>query len=232
VSTVAASTTRIMVDGGAGSDGLKILGTPGVDRIAVGRFGSFNTTTVKYYNTAIYPPLPPTLSLQATIPQRFKLANAEILQIFGEAGNDILVNNSDAPSMIDGGQGNDLIYGHDAPSAPPGSRDDVLLGGANVDQLFGRGGNDYLFADYQPVRVLPPQQKEVLDGGAGSDTGVCWAAKTFLFSVETQFQQGGYLTVWDWLHARFPKLTAANVDVLLTQLMGLDWMKPFPVCPP
>lgn len=83
-----------------------------------------------------------------------------INDIYGDAGNDIIIggNNSD---LIYGGKGNDYIYGGDGRNAIYGEAgNDILVGGFDSDRLFGGAGNDYLygFAD-----------DDTIDGGAGND---------------------------------------------------------------
>src|SRR5262249_44131005 len=51
-------------------------------------------------------------------------------------GNDQFTNDTDIPSSVNGGAGDDVLIG--------GQRGDVLTGGAGTDQLKGRGGNDQL----------------------------------------------------------------------------------------
>jgi len=74
--------------------------------------------------------------------------------VYGLAGNDnIFVTDAvAAPTVIDGGDGNDTLRG--------GAGNDVLLGGAGNDILSGSGGNDLLIGG---------EGVDHLDGGAGDD---------------------------------------------------------------
>ena len=72
--------------------------------------------------------------------------------LFGDAGNDVLDGNLD-PDTVRGGEGNDIVtgnFGNDVPGLP-----------ADVDALFGEGGND----DFDPLDAA----SEVKDRTAGDD---------------------------------------------------------------
>lgn len=71
--------------------------------------------------------------------------------LFGEGGNDTLAGNADS-DLLAGGAGNDNLQG--------GPGDDVLLGGANRDQLFGGLGDDLLIGG---------SDQDSLFGGDGDD---------------------------------------------------------------
>jgi uncharacterized protein YkwD len=68
--------------------------------------------------------------------RRFDAAAVRRVEFRGGAGNDALFNETALASALDGGPGNDLLYG--------GSAADLLLGGAGDDLLRGGGGDDYL----------------------------------------------------------------------------------------
>ena len=62
-------------------------------------------------------------------PIQFQSGTLKALYLFGTAHNDMIVNDSSTPSLIDGGGGNDW-----------------LVGGSGVNMIFGGGpGNQYLF---------------------------------------------------------------------------------------
>ncbi|WP_159997272.1 hypothetical protein [Roseomonas sp. 18066] len=83
--------------------------------------------------------------------QTFELADG--------AGN--LVNGGDGQEFVQGGSGNDRIYGNlNDDSLKGGGGDDLLDGGIGNDQLFGEDGNDTLVGGLGT---------DVLDGGAGDD---------------------------------------------------------------
>jgi hypothetical protein len=61
---------------------------------------------------------------------------ADVGQIMGDSGNDILVGNSSA-NWIDGYLGADQIYGLDGDDTLPGDADDQVYGGNGADNLDG-----------------------------------------------------------------------------------------------
>jgi len=94
-------------------------------------------------------------------PGRLTMSGVDLLLLYGLDGNDRLVNESDVPSMMDGGAGNDTLIG--------GSQADQLYGSAGVDQLFGRAGDDTLMPDYDSRVRLFATAGELVDGGPGHD---------------------------------------------------------------
>jgi Ca2+-binding RTX toxin-like protein len=84
------------------------------------------------------------------------VANASLLQVFGQGGNDTVTLNEALGALprglLFGGSGNDLLTG--------GSGDDQIFGGADSDTLFGKGGQDLLFGG---------SGNDVLTGGDGDD---------------------------------------------------------------
>ncbi len=102
--------------------------------------------------------------------------SANIENVFGGAGNDVITGNAvanviygyggndtlsggDGSDQLDGGQGNDLLKG--------GNQDDVLSGGAGSDFLKGEGGDDLLDGG---------DGFNTLAGGAGDDNYLFFAA--------------------------------------------------------
>jgi Ca2+-binding RTX toxin-like protein len=84
------------------------------------------------------------------------VANTNLMQIFGQGGNDTIAVNETNGAMpaanLFGGDGNDTLTG--------GSGDDMLFGQAGNDILLGKGGNDLLFGG---------DGNDTLTGGAGND---------------------------------------------------------------
>jgi Ca2+-binding RTX toxin-like protein len=84
------------------------------------------------------------------------VANTDLIQLFGQAGNDtITVDEANGPmpaAHLFGGAGNDSLTG--------GSGNDLLFGQAGNDVLLGKGGNDQLFGG---------DGNDTLIGGAGDD---------------------------------------------------------------
>src|SRR5689334_11029706 len=84
------------------------------------------------------------------------VANTSLVQIFGQAGNDVITlneaNGALPAAQIFGGNGNDVITG--------GSGNDMLFGQSGNDVLLGKGGNDLLFGG---------DGNDTLTGGDGND---------------------------------------------------------------
>jgi Ca2+-binding RTX toxin-like protein len=98
------------------------------------------------------------------------------LSMFGLAGDDVL-GSITVNDLIDGGDGNDTIWG-DYPGYTPisgsdwlegGSGNDVLRGGAGDDRLVGGSGNDQLFGDDGNDLMIGSTGADYVDGGAGND---------------------------------------------------------------
>jgi hypothetical protein len=185
-------------------DGLRVNGTAGADTIKVGTFGSSDPIQIQ---------------------------NIECLQIFGNGGNDWLENDTNVSSLIVGGTGNDTLVG--------GSATDVIFGGGGVDTIYGRGGGDYLFADYQfnnrhPIApVITSGNKIYGDAGLfpgdpfatnpGADTIVALSGDIVNAGGQvgdTIIGAGLQLTVVDWLRARFPSPTSANIQAAINAALA------------
>jgi hypothetical protein len=211
--------TNIIVDGGPSSAdadgkrlGFRIIGTPGNDTVVVGSLG---------------------------YPARFQVQKVQILQVFGEAGNDTIIHRTSTavPSLLDGGDGNDRILG--------GSAVDVIFGGRGADWLYGNDGNDYLFADHdfeyykppfpaKPQPVDPADSGDYVNGGKGFDTIVALGTDIVDGGGDANnylIVKGSQLTVYDWLRARFAAPSSSTIDPVIDAVLSLPWVKPFPACP-
>ena len=84
------------------------------------------------------------------------VANTDLIQLFGQAGNDTITidetNGAMPAAQLFGGDGNDILTG--------GSANDLLFGQSGNDTLLGKGGNDQLFGG---------AGNDTLTGGAGDD---------------------------------------------------------------
>ncbi|WP_426956826.1 beta strand repeat-containing protein [Muricoccus radiodurans] len=98
------------------------------------------------------------------------VANTSLMQVFGQAGNDVLTVNEANGALpkanLFGGSGNDVLTG--------GSGADLLFGQSDNDVLLGKGGNDFLF------------------GGAGNDTLTGGDADDQMFG-----EAGDDLIIWN-----------------------------------
>ncbi len=84
------------------------------------------------------------------------------IRIFGGDGDDrleVALSLPSIPASLDGGDGDDVIYG--------GAGNDILVGGIGADQFFGQGGDDSIQLDADDT---------VVDRGAGTDTADARAA--------------------------------------------------------
>ena len=73
--------------------------------------------------------------------------------------------------IIDGGKGNDSLYGSDgSDTLYGGMNDDYLEGGADNDSLLGETGNDYLAGDAGRDYLDGGKGNDTLSGGAGNDS--------------------------------------------------------------
>jgi Ca2+-binding RTX toxin-like protein len=80
------------------------------------------------------------------------------IKVFGEDGHDRIV----ARGYLDGGDGNDTIYGSNAT--------DYIFGGNGHDHLDGRSGKDYVFGDGGNDYLRGGKGNDYLFGGKGEDT--------------------------------------------------------------
>ncbi|MEZ6132597.1 MAG: hypothetical protein R3C59_28355 [Planctomycetaceae bacterium] len=93
--------------------------------------------------------------IEPPVPQvvEFSAGDVQSIRFTGSTGNDYFLNQSDIPSVAEGGAGNDWLFG--------GSGNDSLVGGAGEDFLFGGPGNDHLTGDLNQDHLIV---------GTGSDT--------------------------------------------------------------
>jgi Ca2+-binding RTX toxin-like protein len=93
-------------------------------------------------------------------------------------GGDDVIGSQTTSDLIDGGDGNDTIWG-DYPGSSPtpgndwlegGAGNDVLYGGAGDDRLVGGSGRDRLLGEAGNDLLIGNTENDYLDGGAGDDT--------------------------------------------------------------
>lgn len=98
------------------------------------------------------------------VTSEYELATISNIRIFGYAGDDYLYVDPRVPIplLIDGGDGNDRIYG--------GAAADHLLGGAGDDTLVGADGDDRLEGGDGDDVISGNNGNDSLLGGAGMDT--------------------------------------------------------------
>ncbi len=101
----------------------------------------------------------------------FSATLVKSIVILGGAGNDVIIiagkqdnaalQDITLPTMIDGGNGDDVIQG--------GSGRDVIFGGYGSDSLLGRGGDDFLFGGPGDDALYGGDGNDTLLGGDGFD---------------------------------------------------------------
>ena len=90
--------------------------------------------------------------------------------IQGLQGDDVLRNDTDIASQINGGSGNDHLFGGTADDKLIGGHgQDVLDGGTGNDYLLGGGGRDYLYGGSGNDRLEGGKGDDYLAGGDGAD---------------------------------------------------------------
>ena len=198
--------TNLKLNGGADSgaadallDGLRVMGTNGDDDVVVGTSGSG---------------------------RRFEIDEVESLQIFGQAGNDTVLNETDVPSLISGHDGDDTLTG--------GGGDDVIFGGGGRDSILAGAGDDYIFPDHQfgvdaascPLIIV---NGEFVDGQSGSNRGATYGDITM--RVEGPIQ-GGTIDIVTWLVGNLPTSTGGNVLLELENAFARSVTTAFEPCPP
>jgi Ca2+-binding RTX toxin-like protein len=114
------------------------------------------------------------------------VANTELIQVFGQAGNDTIAldeTNGELPranlfggagdDTLIGGSGNDQLFGQAGNDTLLGKGgEDILFGGAGGDLLMGGTGNDQVFGEAGNDRIIwnPGDGSDLNEGGAGVDT--------------------------------------------------------------
>jgi Ca2+-binding RTX toxin-like protein len=166
----------ITFDGDGGNNQIVVQGTAGDDMITVGPLGG---------------------SGGARNP--IEVTGLDCVHLFGDTGDDELVNNTGINSIIDAGQGNDILVG--------GTGNDVLFGGAGIDALFGRAGDDFLFSDENIQGMQFADDGEILDGGLGLGDAADQQGDDFLRGIELLEDGGGQKTV-----LMFLRVVIGNVD--------------------
>ncbi|MEM6472926.1 MAG: dockerin type I domain-containing protein, partial [Planctomycetota bacterium] len=166
---------RISFDASGGVDKLEIVGTDDADLISVGPITDADREPIE-------------------------MENVEFLRIDGDDGNDQIVNRTNAISVIDSLDGDDIVLGGTGP--------DLLTGGDGVDSLFGRDGNDVLFTDQVLGSNSPTiDDGEIIDGGnedsiPPGDTCIQFGLDS-IRNCEIVGDGGGIKDVLTWLRGVF-----------------------------
>lgn len=97
-----------------------------------------------------------------------------MVQMYGKAGNDVLIGNA-KPAMLYGGDGTDILVGGISNDfLNGGSGTDTLIGGKGQDKMYGGAGNDTFIiegtdTDYD-IFNGGAETEDKIQGGAGNDT--------------------------------------------------------------
>jgi hypothetical protein len=245
----------VQIDGGAGTNGFRVIGSTGGDEIVVGDYNATDKHPTPYSYTYSLDNGVTSQTLSAA--QCFQVKDIALLQLFGDGGDDELVNNVKVlvrdpanpanliplPSLLDGGAGNDSIVG--------GGEVDVIFGGLGAEKMWGGAGNDYIFADadfeyykpdyrlFFPGGVAPnpaigyevgPDNGDYMDGGLGSNSIVSKGTDTIKAGSYILFN-GGYIDVFSWLTGNLGIPNASNVNQLFQTVAGMNFVQPFPASP-
>jgi len=100
------------------------------------------------------------------------MTNGQIVSLYGEAGDDTLSAQMDAPSgvVLRGGEGNDSLSGESLFDDLNGNQgNDTVNGWEGADWVLGGQGNDLLFGGAGDDYVQGNLGDDTVDGGAGAD---------------------------------------------------------------
>jgi hypothetical protein len=133
------------------SDGtLRIYGTDNADTIFVKQID--NQVSVQGLSVTAAGKLAPSLNV----------LNVKKIEVYGYGGNDVVnLEAVNIPSMVFGGDGDDIIIGSQA--------NDYLFGGNGNDKIWGRGGNDKLYGEAGNDWLYGENGNDYLNGGTGRD---------------------------------------------------------------
>jgi hypothetical protein len=160
----------------------------------------------------------------------FEVNDVEFIKGRGLAGNDDIINDTPARSLLEGNAGNDILVG--------GPDIDILAGGGGQDYLSSRGGNDFLFADVDLLSTSSgiiidddaAGQGDFVDGGANTDSAAQRGPCDRVDNIEgTLIDGGGQKNVITWLQAQIAALNNASVDALIAAgfaALQFDWGLP------
>jgi hypothetical protein len=202
---------------GAGDDSLKINGSTLADSIRVASY-----TADANYRFQV----------------RGDTGETECLQVFGFTGNDIIENSAPIASLLDGGNGQDHITGGDFAVQPATAQAvyDVIFGGGDADTLFGRAGNDFLYADHDynfgaPVQTVA--NGDVINSGSGQDVIIALGADSVQraggdFEPDVIVGQNLALSINDFLFAQLLPPSANNVATQLQAGLNKKCAMPIP----
>ncbi len=92
----------------------------------------------------------------------FEKSSVQMIQFYGQQGNDHFTNQTSVRTFVDGGAGDDTLIG--------GSASDIFYGGEGNDRLEGGGGDDSLYGGVGTDTLIGGDGEDLLYGQDGADT--------------------------------------------------------------
>jgi len=146
-----------ILTGGAGAD--RLVGGAGSDTYTVNAAGD---TIVELANQG-------TDTILTSIASYTLGANVERLIYTGS--DDFVGSGNGLANVVNGGDGNDILYGKAGnDSMNGGAGDDVMYGDDDRDAMYGGAGNDLIFGGNDADSIWGDNGNDNLNGGRGSDT--------------------------------------------------------------
>jgi Ca2+-binding RTX toxin-like protein len=140
-------------DSGMNSGVLEIVGTDAAEIITIGDSPTFSG----YYQVTIQ-----AKTGEMLLNRSYLASRVSSIYVAALNGDDKIVNNTNRPSQLYGGWGNNEIYG--------GSSTDRIHGWYDSDHLYGRGGNDEIFGYGANDYLYGGEGHDWLEGGGGNDS--------------------------------------------------------------
>jgi hypothetical protein len=131
----------------------------------------------------------------------FDASAVEGISINGFGGNDLIVNETDVPCTLVGGDGRDTLRGGGGDdqlrgqrgndSLAGGSGGDIILGGGGADSISGNAGSDYIQGGSENDRLSGQGGRDTLFGAEGDDRIFGGASGDYLVGQEGNDQLFG-----------------------------------------
>lgn len=152
-SSTVAHSTAVVVGVGVNGGVLQIVGSDANEKITVkAKSGDPATLNVRVKTHG-----------SGNVTHELDASGIDSIHVLGGGGNDMIAigHGITLPTLLQGGDGNDLIFG--------GSGDDVIRGGNGNDKMFGRRGVDKMYGEDGDDWIWGNHDGDLIDGGAGND---------------------------------------------------------------